>query len=228
MRKKMMLLGLGAMVALAFAALPAVASAGEPEISCGGLVCGKFTSHSGKTALSTTNGTTVTCTSSTGSGEYTTKKTGNITLTFHGCTTPTFFGATCTTPGQTAGTIKTGTSVFHNVYLTDAKTTPGVLITQPTSGPYTTFNCAGFLHVEVFGSIIGDLESPGCGALASKELKLGFKSTAHGQQQYKQNTATGTIFDLTSKLNGGAAQTAAMDSEKAVVTLGTAGTVNCV
>jgi len=227
MKNKMMLLGLGAMVALAFAALPAVASAGEPELSCGGAVCGKFTSHSGETKLSTVGGTTVTCTSSTGSGEYTTKTTGNIVLTFHGCKTPTFFNTTCTSPGQAAGTIKTATSVFHNTYVTDAKTKPGVLITQPVGVPYVTFTCAGFLHSEVFGNIIGELSSPACGA-ESKELKLGFKATSHGQQQYKQVTATGATFDLTSKLNGGAAETAAMEATNAVVTLGSSGKITCV
>jgi hypothetical protein len=94
--------------------------------------------------------------------------------------------------------------------------------------PYTTFTCAGFLHTEVFGNILGDLESPTCGAAATKEFKLGFKATSHGQQQYKLVTNTGSPFDLTAKLNGGAAETAAMEAEKAVVTLGTAGQVHCV
>jgi hypothetical protein len=227
MKDKMLLLILGAMVALVFAALPAVASAGEPEISCGGLVCGKFTSHSGPIQFSTVGGTTFKCTSSTGSGEYTTKKTGNITLTFHGCVTPTFFNVACTTPGQTAGTIKTGSSVFHNVYLTDAKTTPGILITQPTIGVYTTFTCGGFTHVEIFGNFIGDLESPGCGA-SSKELKLGFKATSHGQQQYKLVTNTGSPFDLTTHLNSPGVETEALEAEKDVFTLANAGLVSCV
>ena len=101
------------------------------------------------------------------------------------------------------------------------------MITQPIGGPYTTITCAGVFHIEVFGSIIGDLSSPGCGG-SSKELKLGFKATSHGQQEYKQVTATGTTFSTTSKLNGGAAETAAMEVTNAVVTLSSSGTVNCV
>jgi hypothetical protein len=229
MKNKMMRLGLGTMVALAFAALPAVASAGEPEIHCGGAVCGKFTSTSGPTSLSTTSGTTVNCASSKGTGEYTTKTTGNMQLTFHECKTPTFFNTACTTPGQPSGTIVTANSVFHNIYESTDKSTPGVLITSPTGGvPYTTFTCAGFLHVEVTGNIIGDLEFPACGA-SSKEFKLDFVATAHGQQKYKQVTTTGPIWDLDSIVNSGAPVTSAMNGTGIVkFNSGLAGTVTCV
>jgi hypothetical protein len=118
--------------------------------------------------------------------------------------------------------------VFHNIYVTDNKTTPGILFTQPAIGPYTTFTCAGFSHFEMLGNFIGDLESPPCGAAATKELKLGFRATSHGQQQYKQVTGTGPIFDTTWKLNGGAAETAAIEAEKFVVTLASASLVSCI
>ena len=223
----MLVLLAGAAMVLAFAALPAIASAGEPEISCAGAVCGKFTSHSGEIKLSTVGGTTITCSSSTGSGEYTTKTTGDLVVTFQGCKSPTFFNTACTSAGQPSGAIRWANFVFHNVYLTDGKTTPGVLITQPSSGPYTTFTCAGFLHVEVFGSILGHLTSPVCGA-SSKEVKVGFKATSHGQQQFKQVTGTGPLLDLTSKVNGGTAETTAIEATNSVFTLGSSGTINCV
>jgi len=55
MKIKMTLVGLGAMVAVVFAAFPTTAAAGEPELSCGGAVCGKFTAHS-STALYSASG----------------------------------------------------------------------------------------------------------------------------------------------------------------------------
>jgi hypothetical protein len=230
MKNKMMRLGLGAMVALAFAALPAVASAGEPEVTCGGAVCGAFTTHGKEATLATTSGTSVICTSNAGSGKYTTKTTGELSLTFHGCKDEVF-GATCTTPGQPAGTIKTGTSVFHNIMIHStaqkAGGTAGVLITNPAGGvPYTTFNCLGFLHIEVSGNIIGHLESPACGA-SSKEHKLVFENNGTpGHQKYMQVTTTGTLFDLTSKVNGGAPSTSSMTAT-GITTFASAALVTC-
>jgi len=224
MKNKMKTFVLAATVAMALAALPAAASAGEPEIHCGGAVCGAFTTTSGATALSVANGTTINCTSTTGAGQYTTKKTGTVALMYHGCFTPTFFNTACTSPGQPVGTIKTNSSVFHNIYESVGKTTPGILTTAPAIP--LTFTCGGFVHVEVTGSIIGDLESPGCGG-SSKELKLSLAATAHGQQQYKQVTTTGTIFDLDVKLNGGAAQTAAVTGT-GTMNFGAAATITCV
>jgi hypothetical protein len=228
MKHKMMLLGLSAVVAAAFAALPAVASAGTPTVTCAGAACGAFTSHGNTvSALSTESGTTVTCTSNSGTGNYTSTTTGTIQLTFHGCKTPTFFNTACTTPGQTSGTIKTGVSVFHNIYIEPNKTTPGVLITQPAGAPYTTFNCAGFLHVEVTGSIIGHLESPACGG-SSNVHKLNFVATAHGQQQFKQITTSGTAFDLTSHVFGSPTTSAMNGTGNVTFAAGKSGTVNCV
>jgi hypothetical protein len=231
MKNKMMRLGLGAMVALAFAALPAVASAGEPEVTCGGAVCGAFTTHGGQATLATTSGTSVICTSNTGSGKYTTKTTGELNLTFSGCKDEVF-GAACTTPGQASGFIKTGISVFHNIMIDSTAQAPpsgtaGVLITNPVGGvPYTTFNCLGFLHIEVSGNIIGHLESPACGS-SSKEHKLVFANNGTlGHQKYMQVTTTGTLFDLTSKVNGGAPSTSSMDAT-GITTFASAALVTC-
>jgi hypothetical protein len=229
MKSKIIPLGLASLVIAAFSALPALASAsGSPEVRCIGVACGGITIENNITkTTSTTDGTTVSCTSSTGTGNYSTPTSGTLSQTFHGCKTPSFFNATCTTPGQAAGTIKTGTSVFHNVYIDPNKTTPGVLITQPAAGPYTTATCGGFLHVEVSGNLIGHLESPACGG-SSTAFKLGFAATSHGQQKYKQLTTTGTIFDLTAKVNGGAATTAAVNAGGTITFGGKTATLTCV
>jgi hypothetical protein len=208
--KKLMLLAL-AVVSAALFALPAVAAAGAPETDCpaGAATC-KFTSSGTASSLTTANGTTVNCTANTGSGEYTNKTTGTIALTFTGCK-DSIFSSSCSTSGQAAGTIKTNSAVFHNIYTTDNKTTPGVLITQPSSGSFANFACgAGFLTVNVTGNVIGSLETPGCGAEA-ETWALNFTQTAHGQQTHKQITGTGTSYDLISHLNTTAEpQTSAM------------------
>jgi hypothetical protein len=231
MKNKMMRLGLAAMVALACAALPAVASAGEPEVTCGGAVCGAFTMHGGVSTWSTTSGLSYSCTSSSGNGKYTTKTTGELNLTFSGCKDEVF-GAACTTPGQASGVIKTGTSVFHNIMIESTAQAPpfgtaGVLITNPAGGvPYTTFNCLGFLHIEMTGNIIGHLESPACGA-SSKEHKLVFANNGTlGHQKYMQVTTTGTLFDLDSVINGGSPTTTAIDMTEST-TFASAALVTC-
>ena len=203
-----------------------VAAAGEPQVTCTGGACGSFTTHSSKVVLSTNAGTTVTCSSSSGSGKYTTRTTGEISLTLNFCHTPTFFNTACTSPARISGQIATGAMVFHNVYLTISKVVPGILITQPAIGPIATFTCAGFLHVELSGNVIGRLTSPVCGA-SSSILELSLNAPAHGQQEYKQVTLTGTKFDLSAKVNGGGAETAAMSTLGSFTFVDTA-TVSCV
>jgi hypothetical protein len=227
MKNKMMLLALG-LLALVFAAMPAVASAGSPEIDSASLNLGKslsFTSSGGTSELKANNEPTVTCTSNHGSGRYTSKTTGELTLTFTGCTS--LFGLECHSAGQANGIIVTATSVFHNVYLTDAKTTPGVLVTQPTSSAYTTFACAGFgPTVTVRGNVIGHLTSPKCGATSSTGT-LSFTAT-NGVQTYRQSTATGTVYNLTYETGTSGTQVAASETATATVTFAEAATVTCV
>jgi hypothetical protein len=215
---------------LLFAAAPTVASAGAPELDSTSLNAGKplaFT-HSGTTSELLASGeATIKCTSSKGSGRYTNKTTGEIELTFSGCTGDLgLLHPECHSTGQASGVITTGTSVFHNVYLTDDKTTPGILITPPTSGIFYTKICAGFYNYEVKGNgYIGDLDSPKC-AGNSTTGTLNFTATS-GSQTYKQSTATGTVYDLTSTTEGGSSTTAT-EVRKETLTFAEAVTMTCV
>jgi hypothetical protein len=213
MKNKMMLLALAAISAVMFV-LPAVASAGSPVIDPGsGKFPLAFTSSGGHGELRATGEPAITCTSNTGSGKYTTSTTGEIGLTFHGCTTSFFgFPVACNSAGQPSGTIVTATSVFHTTYVTDAKTNPGVLVTPPSSGVFTTIICGGFANIEVKGNgIIGELTAPKCGVV-SKTATLNF--TAVGSSQTRtQVTGTGTVFSLNSVTEGGSTVTAAEVAE---------------
>lgn len=218
MSKKLMLLAAGALTALAFAALPAVASAGSPEVECSGVACGAFTVSGGAAELAKTSGPKVNCTSVTGSGNYTSKTGGSIKLVFHGCT-ESAFGSSC----GSGGTITTNTMTFDNTYLTDNKTTPGVLVT----GANVTFTCfGGLVHNQVTGSVMGHLET-GCTQHPGNPLLLNFEKVTDGHQKYMQVTGTGTKFDLDSSLNGGAFETASQTGT-GKVTLKEAPTVTCV
>ena len=215
--KKMMLLALAA-ASVAMFALPAVASAGEPEVHCnGGAVCGAFNTAGGASTLSSGN-LTVTCTSNTGAGNFASKKAGTFALTFHGCK-DSIFGSQCNSTGQPAGTIKTGTMNFKNVYLTHGKTVPGV-----TVGPVnTTFTCFfGVSHHAVTGSVLVTLSNPKCGGSAAT-MTLAFEAVAHGNQKHDFVTGTGTAHTL---LDNGAA--AAMQAVGTVSFPGDTYTVTCV
>jgi hypothetical protein len=231
MKNKIMLLALAAVSVVMFA-LPAIASAGSPEVSCGGAVCGKFTSHGLHSELTAVGEPEITCTSNSGAGEFTTKTTGTIALTFHGCQTQFFgFPVTCTSSspaGGSPGTIKTTSSVFHTTYVTDAKTTPGILVTPGTNEHFSTIVCGGFATITVKGNgVIGHLVAPSCNAVATKNFTLNFGVDASGTQQYKQVTGTGTAYDLKGVTGNGTTTTSAMKAH-GTVTLGTAGIVNCV
>jgi hypothetical protein len=229
MKNRVTLLALG-LLALAFSAMPAGASAGAPEIDSAALNGGKtlsFTSAGGASELRAQNEPTINCTSNKGTGKYTNHTTGEIELTFSGCSGELgLLHPECHSTGQASGVITTGTSVFHNVYLTDAKTTPGILVTPPVSEVFTTIICAGFSNIEVKGNgIIGDLESPTCGG-SNTTATLTF--TASGSSQiYKRNTATGTVYNLFNTTEGGTT-TEAAEVAKGTVTFAESISVTCV
>src|SRR5690349_4987048 len=162
MKNKMMLLALAAISAVMFV-LPAVAAAGSPELDSKLLNEGKtlsFTSKGGTSELRATGEPSIVCTSNTGTGKYNTKTTGEFELTFSGCNTSFFgFPVECHSTGQANNVITTGTSVFHNTYLTDNKTTAGILVTPPSGGVFAVITCAGLSSITVSGNgIIGHLE----------------------------------------------------------------------
>jgi hypothetical protein len=221
MKNKMMLLALS-VFAFAFAALPAVASAVPTVDPASGKFPLKFTSAGGHSELRSEGAEPVTCTSNSGTGEYTNGTTGKIELTFTGCKQ----GSTaCTSSGQLSGTITTGTSEFHNIYIEPKNTTPGVLVTPPSGGVYASFNC-GIIPITVTGNgIIGDLEKPTCGT-KGKTGTLNFTATG-ASQTYKQVETAGTVYDLKSDLPFGITATAAEVAE-GTVTFAEEYTLTCV
>jgi hypothetical protein len=212
MKKKMIMLALAAVSAAMFA-LPAVASAGEWKIDpANGVFPLNYSIAGGETKL--TAGQTITCSSVSGTGKYTTSTTGELGLTFHGCKVLGFFS--CTSAGQPSGTIKTTALTTHNVILeTSPSKVTGVLIT-PNAGHFASFTCAGGIaSTAVTGNgIIGEVTSPACNT-ASTTSTLNF-ATSGGVQQWMQITTAGTKYDLSASINGGAAETAAQDGSGTV------------
>lgn len=227
MKNKMMLLALG-LLALVFAAMPAAASAGSWELDSKALPV-TFNTSGTHAELRASGEPSITCTSSTGTGKYTTKTTGEFELTFKGCITSFFgFPVECHSTGQLNNVITTGTSVFHNTYLTDAKTTPGILVTPPTGGVFSVITCAGLSSITVAGNgIIGDLASPKCGA-TSNTGTLNFSATG-SVQNVKSPTATSVngVYNLTATTSGGTAVEAGEQAE-GTATYAESVTVTCV
>lgn len=203
MSKKLMLLAAGALTALAFAALPAVASAGEFPIHCASPVNGNCNSNvtGGTAELNNTNNEGVHCTSVSGTASTVNNgSTGTAQLTFHGCTA---FGFSCNSTGQPSNTIKTNVMNSRLVYIDPGETTPGVTL----SGINVTFSCAGGLvRKTVTGSIIGHFEdeSKKCGQTVAS-MAVQFEKTINGHQKWNQVTTSGPIDDLISNNDAGGA-----------------------
>jgi len=224
MSKKIMLLALAAVSAVLFV-LPAVASAADWEMTPAG---GSYSvTNVGSTKLTSASGSTVTCTTVTGNGQYNagSATNGTVELTFSHCTS-VVLGITvnCTTSGKGTGEITTTTVSFENVYLTDNKTKPGVKLTGAgTEMHFATFACAGVTFV-VTGGVYGEGTTP-CGTV-SKTHGLKFESVSAGTQKWMQNTETNAKEDLTST-RGGTAETASQDGE-GTLTFTTTESVTCV
>jgi hypothetical protein len=210
MNKKLMLLVVGALTALAFTALPGAASAKETALDCEKMPCA-FTVAGGPSTFSAKpSGDTVSCTSVTGAGEVTNPTTSTVELTFHGCKeTATIFKFACTTPGQPSGTITSNKMVSHNVALPGTVNEAGILLTDSKG----TFTCAGgFARTTVTGNVIGELETK-CGAAPSQTLNMNFEVPSHGTQ--KLNTWTGKTFNLIGATNHNETPTATSGYETA-------------
>jgi len=219
MSKKMMLLALSAVCAALFA-LPAVASA-NPPAHLEGLKDTSFTVHAGPGSLSTTGGETVTCTTTTGGGKLETTTTGSLSLIFHGCKAKTPFGElTCTTSGQSSGTIATTALSFHLISGATSTARPFILVTpNAATATYAHFVCGGFVNKTVEGTgLLGTITAPGCDTAASKAT-VDFNALGHGLKQH--TTITGTTYTFTS--NG---TTAAMDTTP-TITFKESGFLNC-
>jgi hypothetical protein len=188
MSKKMMLLAIS-VVSAAFFVMPAVASATSAHISS---AAGTFTiAPNGATELETTGGEKVTCTGGVkGSGTFENTTTGNLNLTFHGCSSS---GFSCNSTGQPAGTIATTALPFH--LITIAAGSPGVLITPAAGNHFASFNCFIVPKTVNGNGVIGTITSPKCGT-ASTTAALSFEQGATGLQ--KHTTHTGVNYHLES------------------------------
>ena len=208
--KKTMLFA-AALAVLAFAALPAIASA-MPKLDYTG---GEFNVSGGAAKLTGPGG--VRCSSVTGSGKFTTSETGSVKFIFHGCEEEVF-SSDCTTPGSPTGTITTTTLQFH-LKTTTGNKTAAILVTpnsEVTSEHFASFEClGGFIGVVVKGNgIIGELTSPGYGT-PSNTFAVSFKSTSPGSTTQTPETVDGeeTKYHLRASINGGEFEAAAEDAE---------------
>jgi hypothetical protein len=199
MSQNLKVLAVGAFAAFAVAALPLSASAGEiiGHCSSGGVCNATFTAGQG--ILEDDSGSAagkLSCTSTSGIVTGTSgTSTGTASLTAHGCKEQVF-GTSCSTPGQPAGTIKTGNGlVAHLVYIDGPPTVVvGLLITNLNM----TLSCAGGLVLKtITGSLIAKIENPECGKARTSFTGV-METSAPGSQKYKQITTTGTFYDLTS------------------------------
>ncbi|HEX6781505.1 MAG TPA: hypothetical protein VF125_05675 [Solirubrobacterales bacterium] len=224
MNKKLMLLATGVLTALAFAALPAVASAGEPVAHCqnGAASCiGAVTG--GATQLRDDGGQGITCSSVHGKATVTNgSATGFLELTFTECKeTITGFKFSCTNTGV-AGKITTGSMVTHLIYLHHLpNTTTGLKVTLPGHGTGTggvTFTCAGFSRKTVTGSVIGHISNPECNTYqTSHTADFTETSLGSGIQKYMQTTTTGEKTDLISNNDAGGTYTTAAQIGSGVI-----------
>jgi hypothetical protein len=217
MSKKMMLLALA--VAALFA-LPSAASA--QEIHFPGVT--SFSGSGPAGALVAANEPKISCTGTTVSGKFNSGSTttGEVTLTFAGCTAELLgIKGNCNTTGDAEKTI-TSSGVFHLITTSTGK--PGILVTPVT----TTVLCLGFSRISVTGNgIIGTITSPACGA-KSKTMNLAFEQTGGTQKHLEY---TGTKYDLlahTESSSGGITSTNTAGLEgTATINSATEGTLEC-
>jgi hypothetical protein len=187
MTKKSMLLAAGALTALAFAALPAGASAEEMLEHCSAAPCEGVVQSTGSAVLTDDGGARVECAKATGSTPQiaATASTAEVVLTFDECNND------CNNEG--AGTRKIITNVMTGHLITFTKGNPataGVLLT----GVNVTFKCAfGLVTKTVTGNIIGTITNPECGKAVTHHTIV-FSQTGFGQQT--DMTYTGSTFDL--------------------------------
>jgi hypothetical protein len=216
MNPKKRLVALTVLLAIASAVLPGAASAGGWDIDPqGGKFPLSFTISGGLTRWSTSS-TILECTSVTGTGHYETATTGKLEISLHGCAAPNF---TCTSAGQTSGTVTTSELEFHNVFLESDKSKLGMLITAK-EGRIATFTCNG-IGMEISGNgVLSQMTAPKCGETSTTNTEL-FEASSPGNQKWTQVETAGTTYDLSWTLGGTMAflgSTTFTFAEKATVT----------
>jgi len=212
MNKKLMLLAAGVLTALAFSALPGVASAGEYVNTCtiNGVVaaeCEGTVESTGNAILQDDSGGAagrITCTKVSGTVKAANKSsTFTMSLTATGCTSN---GFSCNSTGQPAGTMTTGNLIGHIVNLEPAPNkVPGALVT----GVNVTLSCAGGLVKKtVTGNLIGESETVECGVFKTHST-ANLEAGVGGGQKWVQVTTAGATTDLTINNDAGGAYTTA-------------------
>ncbi|HEX3041016.1 MAG TPA: hypothetical protein VHP56_02870 [Solirubrobacterales bacterium] len=213
MSKKMMLLVVGALTALAFTALAGTATAKETKLRCEGAGECTFTASGGEAKFSLVGGDTVKCTGMSGIGAVTSlnaereSTTGTAQLLFTGCKEQNSgFQFSCTNTA-TAGNVTTNTMTVHSIALPGTTNEAGTLVT----GLGVTFSCAGgFASTQLTGSLIGESENK-CNTNTGTSHKVLFTATSDGLQAL--TSYTGVTFRLegkTSHTGGGSYATGAM------------------
>ena len=218
MKHKTMLLFVAALSALAFAAIPAAASAEEIPMLYNEaeeeVANTAFTSTSGPSKLYGSAGV-IDCNSDINTGEFTTGTTGWVIIHFKECKETTFESA-CTTPGRPSGEITTETLPFHTRRLSDGS--HGMLITPNANGDFAEFDClGGLISVTVGGNgVLGKISAPGTGVNANTAV-LEVNATAEGQE-YTETEAGGESYGLEASFNEGEPSPAYQNSEEDVIT----------
>lgn len=197
--KKLTILMAGALAVLAFAALPAVATAGEFTADCeGGAASCSANITGGVATLTNTANEKIECSTSEGTAtQNNASSTGTVSLTFKGCKEKVSgLNFACNSAEAASGVIKTGALTSHLIFIDPE--TPGVLLTAVN----VTFSCASFFKKTVTGNIIGHWTTPHCNEFNEKH-EVSFEQSSAGNQKYTQITTTGTVFDLTSNNDNG-------------------------
>jgi hypothetical protein len=222
MTKKMMLVAASALAALAFAALPAFASASASIDNVAGHA---FTGTFGTATLTNVTNEAVECTGENHvKGSFASSTTGSIHILFTNCHTHS--GISCKSSGLAAGEITTEAE-FHVINI--EPTTAGILITpkNTTTHEFVTFSCSFLETIVVKGNgVIGDISAPACNG-TSGNLTLSFTSSATGVQAYQQIETAGTVYHMESNLNGGAFSGFSEDMTSTTTLTEGSGTLTC-
>lgn len=211
------MLGLAAVAALAVMAFvgAASASAAEPEyvLKSGEFPVG-FTSTSGAGVLEDTAGNKVECESDTNTGELLNSKEDKVTITFKGCSTEVFgFKVSCTSSGESAGTIVVGPLKSYLVYAVGGGSVLDLLYPSseefppaepPNGGLISKFRCGGLFgqNVEVRGSVLGKFEKTNEFS-HTNSLILTQSSGVQGFTEYETEGSKVRTAYLESKLGSG-------------------------
>jgi hypothetical protein len=191
MNKKMLTLLAAALMGFGLVGPPSAAASPDIDFS-------KANPHfvsSGGTSLLTI-GFTLSCTSISSQGQWTTEgalntgSTGTVQITFKGCRVPN--GVACSSPGAASGEIKSEELVFHLVYIKGflSSHTVGMLFTNnATTGRFAVTSCGNITG----NGIIAHLGSPECGK-TSKTLSTTFESTSFGVSRYQEIEGSSTKY----------------------------------